>query len=126
MGLEEATILACAQAALSAVREADVACDYLDAEQPEPASKHAQAAVRAAARAANQAASVRAQLPAKARRARLVQKAAQAAMEAALGASNAEIDTSDLDRVLGRAQRSALALFELVGATPPEKPIAYQ
>lgn len=125
MGWEEATLLSCAQAALSSVYEGDVACDDLCDGRTEAAAKHAKAALSAARRAVAQAQNLRLNLPGHSRRARMAVQAAQAAQTAAQGAQTA-IDVADLDRALGRAQRAALALFELVGVTPPDKPIPYQ
>lgn len=125
MGWQEATLLACAQAAITSVYEGDVACERLCDGETEAAAKHATAARSAAARAAAQARSLKLKLPSHSRRARMAQQAAQTAEEAARGAQ-AAMDVADLDRALGRAQRAALALFKLVGAEPPDKPIPYQ
>lgn len=121
---EEATILACAQAAISAVYEGDEACDHLCETRHEVAAKHAQAALLAARRAAAQAAQLKIKLPGHSRRARMAARAAQEAQVAAEGARDG-MDVADLDRALGRAQRAALALFDLVGEKPPDKPIPY-
>jgi hypothetical protein len=122
MDLDRANLLACAQACLSAIREADVACDALDQDDRDQARARAEAAQAASQRARRMLKQVVQRLPSHSRQARLA-RAAVEATETAIEGSSGAVETDVLDSRLGRAQRAVVAVFDCLGEPRPPVPV---
>lgn len=120
--LDRANLLACAQACLSALREADLACDALDDLAPGVTSARAQSARSACRRAQRAFSQVVQRLPSHSRLARLARVALEATETAVEGAELA-IESDLLDSRLGRAQRAVVALYDCLGEPRPAVPV---